>query len=170
MNRGVDIHLHQPDPSGIAALQRIADTIEREPSLKGRVNMSHCYCLMSLAAAVPSGRASCRSRSCSTRALRVYTGTDSVIDHWSVFGTGDVLGKANLACEIYGWEDELSISQSLRLATSSPMPLDAAGEQVRPKPGDAADMVLVPASCSAEAVARLQRMAVFRADNLAAEA
>jgi len=102
--------------------------------------------------------------------LRVYTGTDSVIDHWSVFGTGDVLGKANLACEIYGWEDELSISQSLRLATSSPMPLDAAGEQVRPKPGDAADMVLVPASCSAEAVARLQRMAVFRADNLAAEA
>lgn len=48
MNKGVDIHLHEPGPSGIAALRRIADTIEREPSLKGRANMSHCYCLMSL--------------------------------------------------------------------------------------------------------------------------
>ena len=41
MDKGVDIHLHEPGPSGIAALQRIADTVEREPSLKGRVTMSH---------------------------------------------------------------------------------------------------------------------------------
>lgn len=55
--------------------------------------------------------------------------------------------------------------------TVPPTPRDAAGEQVWRKPGDAADMVLVPASCSAEAVARLpQRVVVVHAGNLPAEA
>lgn len=82
-----------------------------------------------------------------------------------------MLEKAKLACQLYGWSDEYGISQSLKIATGGLTPLDAAGRQVWPKAGDAADMVLVPAACSAEAVARQSpRKAVFHAGNLVAGA
>jgi hypothetical protein len=59
--------------------------------------------------------------------VNVYTETDSVMNHWSAFGLGDVLEKARLACQLYGWADEYSISQSLRIATGGLTPLNAAG-------------------------------------------
>lgn len=188
--KGVDIHLHEPGASGIAAIRRIADTIEREPALKGRVTISHSFSLMSLddaaMAAMAERLAAMRMTIVSTlpfggrvmpipallkAGVQVYTGTDSVMDHWSVFGSGDVLEKAKLACQLYGWSDEYAISRSLRIATGGPTPLDAEGRQVWPAVGDSADMVLVPASCSAEAVARLTpRKAVFHRGALAAGA
>ncbi|WP_336969401.1 amidohydrolase [Sphingobium aromaticiconvertens] len=190
MKKGVDIHLHEPGASGIAAIRRIADTVEREPSLKGKVTLSHSFSLMSLsepelaelatrlaaldisvASTLPFGGRIMPIPGLLAKGVKVYTGTDSVMDHWSVFGSGDVLEKAKLACQLYGWSDEYGISQSLKIATGGPTSLNAAGEQVWPKPGDAADMVLVPASCSAEAVARqAPRKAVFHGGNLAAGA
>jgi cytosine/adenosine deaminase-related metal-dependent hydrolase len=186
MDKGVDIHLHEPGASGIAAIRRIADTVERAPALKGRVTISHGFSMMSLPAPemeVLAARLAAQQISVAStlpfgghvmpipilldQGVKVYTGTDSVEDHWSVFGSGDVLEKAKLACQLYGWSDEYGISRSLRIATGGPTPLDAAGKQAWPKAGDAADMVLVPASCSAEAVARLSpRKAVFHAGNL----
>lgn len=188
MNKSVDIHLHEPGASGIAAIRRIADTVEREPSLRGKVTISHAFSLMSIPASemeeLATRLASLDMSVASTlpfggqvmpipilldKGVNVYTGTDSVEDHWSVFGSGDVLEKAKLACELYRWSDEFGISQSLKIATGGPTPLDATGRQAWPKAGDAADMVLVPASCSAEAVARLApRKAVFHAGNLVA--
>jgi cytosine/adenosine deaminase-related metal-dependent hydrolase len=188
MNKSVDIHLHEPGASGIAAIRRIADTVEKEPALKGKVTISHSFSLMSISdaevAELAKRMASLRISVASTlpfggrimpipilldNGVRVYTGTDSVMDHWSVFGTGDVLEKSKLACQLYGWSDEYGISQSLKIATGGLTPLNPAGEQVWPKAGDRADMVLVQASCSAEAVARLKpRKAVFYAGNLVA--
>eukprot|EP01037_Dinobryon_pediforme_P009082 gene9082-9163_t len=179
--KGVDIHIHEPGPSGIAAIRRIADAIDHTPALHGRVTISHAFSLMglgdadladlaqrmagqgiSVASAVPIGGRIMPIPALMQHGVTVYTGTDSVIDHWSVFGSGDVLEKAQIACQIYGWGDELAIAQSLKLATGGPVPLDSAGNQIWPRPGDAADMVLVAASCSAEAVARLSpRRAVF---------
>ncbi|WP_404477182.1 amidohydrolase [Novosphingobium sp. BL-52-GroH] len=190
MNKGVDIHLHEPGASGIAAIRRIADTVEREPSLRGKVTISHGFSMMALSAPEMeelAARLAAQQISVAStlpfgghvmpipilldKGVRVYTGTDSVEDHWSVFGSGDVLEKAKLACQLYGWSDEYGISQSLKIATGGPTPLDAAGERAWPRAGDAADMVLVSASCSAEAVARLSpRKAVFHAGNLVAGA
>ncbi|EZP83173.1 amidohydrolase [Novosphingobium resinovorum] len=186
MDKGVDIHLHEPGASGIAAIRRIADTVEREPELRGKVTLSHAFSMMSLpapemedlaarlaaldmsvASTLPFGTRMMPIPILLDKGVKVYTGTDSVEDHWSVFGSGDVLEKAKLACQLYGWSDEYTISQSLKIATGGPTPLDAAGKQVWPKAGDAADMVLVPAACSAEAVARQSpRKAVFHAGNL----
>ncbi|MHC0038433.1 hypothetical protein [Pseudoneobacillus sp. C159] len=60
------------------------------------------------------------------------------------------------------------MSRSLSLATGGITPLDENGKQVWPKIGDEASAVLVPASCSAEAVARLpKRVAVLHKGNLA---
>lgn len=188
--KGVDLHLHEPGPSGIAAIRRIADAIDHTPALKGRVTISHAFALMglsegevtdlaqrmaaqgmSVASAVPIGGRIMPIPALLRGGVPVYTGTDSVIDHWSVFGSGDVLEKAQIACQIYGWGDEAAIAQSLRLATGGPVPIDGQGNQAWPKPGDAADMVLVPAGSTAEAVARrAPRRAVFYRGTLVAGA
>jgi len=188
MNKGVDIHLHEPGASGIAAIRRIADMVEQTPALKGRVTISHAFSLMSLneaevaelayrmasldisvASTLPFGGRIMPIPALLAQGVRVYTGTDSVQSIWSVFGSCDVLEKAKLACQLYGWGDEYAISQSLKIATGGLSPLDAAGKQAWPKVGDAADMVLVRASCSAEAVARLKpREVVFYGGNIVA--
>lgn len=190
MNKGVDIHLHEPGETGIAAIHRIADQVEQTPALKGRVTISHAFSLMSLnekdMAALATRLASLDMAVISTlpfggrimpvpalldHGVRVYTGTDTVQGFWGVFGSCDILEKAKLACQLYGWSDEQGIAQSLRIATGGVTPLNVAGDQIWPKVGDAADMVLVPASCSAEAVARQSpRKAVFHAGNLVAGA
>jgi cytosine/adenosine deaminase-related metal-dependent hydrolase len=190
MNKGVDIHLHEPGASGIAAIHRIADQVEQAPTLKGRVTISHAFSLMALnekdmadlatrlasldmsvISTLPFGGRIMPIPALLDKGVRVYTGTDTVLGFWGVFGSCDILEKAKLACQLYGWSDELAIAQSLRIATGGVTPLNVAGEQMWPKIGDAADMVLVPASCSAEAVARQSpRKAVFHAGNLVAGA
>lgn len=90
------------------------------------------------------------------------SGTDSVIDMWSPFGSGDMLDKANLYAQLYSGSDEFGLSRALAIATGDVLPLNNAGERAWPKAGDAADLVLTDASCSAEAVARTsKRAAVF---------
>ena len=96
------------------------------------------------------------------------TGTDSVIDHWSPFGTGDILEKANLYAQLYRGADGITCR--------APWPSPPAAccrwtirASARPKAGDAAEFVLVNASCSAEAVARLPaRSATFHQGRLVA--
>jgi cytosine/adenosine deaminase-related metal-dependent hydrolase len=186
--RPIDIHLHEPDQSGIAAIRYLLDAVDRESSLKGKVTISHCFALMSIdggeldelagrmaangfsiTSTVPFGRRMMPIPALLAKGVPVFTGTDSVQSLWSVFGSGDVLEKAKLACQLYGWGDELAIAQSLRLATGGPVPLSPAGERLWPKRGDAADVVLVAASCSAETVARqTPRAAVLHRGNLAA--
>jgi cytosine/adenosine deaminase-related metal-dependent hydrolase len=186
----IDMHLHEPGESGVAAIRRIAERVEQTPELRGRVTFSHCFCLMSLddaqladlaarmaalgmsvASTVPLGTRMMPIPALQAKGVAVYTGTDTVVDHWGVFGTGDVLEKAKLACQLYGWSDEYGLSQSLKLATGGPTPLNAAGEQVWPKPGDPADCVFVAAACSAETVARTPpRRTVLHQGRLAAGA
>lgn len=90
------------------------------------------------------------------------SGTDSVVDHWSPFGLGDMLEKANLYAQLYTRPDELSLSRSLAIATGNKLPLDNKGKQMWPVAADDASFVLVDASCSAEAVARISpRQACF---------
>ena len=189
-NAPIDMHLHEPGESGIAAIKRIADRVETEPALRGKVTFSHCFSLMSLsdaevtdlaarmaalgmsvASTIPLGRRVMPIPILRAQGVKVFTGTDTVVDFWGVFGDCDMLRKANLACPLYGWNDEYSLGQSISLATGGPAPLDAKGQQAWPKPGDAADLVLVDAACAAEAVARLPpRRTVLHKGRLAAGA
>ena len=186
----IDMHLHEPAPSGIAAIKRIADHVEKEPSLRGKVTFSHCFCLedlsdaeaadmaglmaqagMSVASTVPMGKKIMPIPILLEKGVPVYVGTDTVVDFWGVFGTCDALLKAWTACQLYGWSDEFGLSQSLRLATGGPIPLSPTGEQLWPKPGDPADVVLVRAACAAETVARMTpRSTVLHQGRLAAGA
>ncbi|MXP50601.1 deaminase [Pantoea sp. Eser] len=172
--RGVDIHLHETSAAGVAAIQYMIDTVARNPALKGKATLSHGFALatlegsalermieglaeqqFSVAYTLPIGKLTMPIPQLQAVGINVMTGTDSVIDHWSPFGTGSMLEKANLYAQLYRGSDEFSLSRALAIATGNQLPLSAKGERQWPKSGDEASMMLVAASCSAETVARI---------------
>lgn len=182
---GIDIHLHESGESGIKAIKRLADLTE-DAGLEGKVTISHAFALadlrveeaelmanrlaslgISIASTVPIGPRSMPIPILQKEKVNVMLGNDSIIDHWNPFGTGDTLQKANLAAQLYGWKQEYTLSRSLSLATGGITPLDESGKQIWPTVGDELTAVLVPASCSAETVARLpERKAVLHKGTL----
>lgn len=189
-NKGVDIHLHETSPAGRAAIEYMIDTVDKNRSLRGKVTISHAFALatlnpeqadetakrlaeqqISIASTVPIGTLHMPLKTLNQNGVFVMSGTDSVVDHWSPFGLGDMLEKANLYAQLYTRPDELSLSRSLAIATGNKLPLDNKGKQVWPVAGDDASFVLVDASCSAEAVARISpRQASFHKGYLASGA
>ena len=170
---GVDIHIHETTPAGVAALEYMISTVERTPALKNRLTLSHAFAISTLseeqtaalaermaeqgitvASTVPIGRRVMPLPQLREKGVTLVTGTDSVIDHWSPFGTADMLEKANFCAQLYAGGDEFSLSRAMTIATGDILPLNDEGEQVWPKAGDRAAFVLVPAASSAEAVAR----------------
>ncbi|PIJ50166.1 deaminase [Erwinia sp. OLTSP20] len=184
--KGVDIHLHETGPAGVAALNYMLDTVEQTPELKGKLTISHAFVLATMqtrqvaelagrmaanqigvVSTVPPGSLHMPLKQLHDSGVVVMTGTDSVIDHWSPFGSGDMLEKANLYAQLYTHASELTLSRALFLATGGRLPLNDKGEQVWPEVQDEASFMLVDASCSAEAVARISpRSATFHKGNL----
>lgn len=179
--KGVDIHLHETSPAGVAAINYMIDTVERNPALRGKVTISHAFALTTLpaeamvetasrlagnritiASTVPIGGLMMPLPQLVKNGVFVMTGTDSVIDHWSPFGSGDMLEKACLYAQLYRGSDEFHLSRSMAIATGGILPLDDQGKRAWPKAGNDAAFTLVGASCSAEAVARVPvRAATF---------
>jgi len=179
--KGVDIHLHETSPAGVAAINYMIATVEKNPALRGKVTISHAFALatlapgavteaaarmatqgMTIASTVPLGSMTMPLPQLSEKGVFVMTGTDSVYDHWSPFGRADMLEKANLYAQLYRGSDEFRLSRAMAIATGGVLPLDDSGKRAWPKIGDDAGFTLVPASCSAEAVARLpERSATF---------
>ncbi len=184
--KGVDIHLHETSPAGVAAVDYMIDTVEKNPALKGKVTISHAFALtvlspeqleetagrlaangMTIASTVPIGDLMMPLPALSEKGVFVMTGTDSVIDHWSPFGSGDMLEKACLYAQLYRGSDEYQLSRSLAIATGGVLPLDKDGNRAWPKVGDEAGFSLAEASCTAEAVARVSpRTATFHKGRL----
>lgn len=187
-NKPIDIHLHETGPQGKAAISYMLDLVEKNPSLKGKLTISHAFALatmdekqtqamierlaeqkVTIASTVPLGTLHMPLSQLRANGVFVMTGTDSVIDHWSPFGSGDMLQKANLYAQLYTRPDELTLSRSLAIATGDILPLNDKGARVWPKAQDDASFVLVDASCSAEAVARVSpRQAAFHKGKMAA--
>jgi cytosine/adenosine deaminase-related metal-dependent hydrolase len=184
-DKGIDIHLHEGGADGLKVVNYLIDRANENPALKGRSWLSHCFVLASLdgsqqeaiaeklaaagigiASTIPMGRSQMPVPTLLKHGVRLVTGNDSIVDHWNSFGTGSVLQKANLMAQLYGMVTELELSQSLGLATAGSTPLCRKGEQQWPKTGDEASFVLIDASCSAEAVARVSAVkALFHKGN-----
>ena len=82
---------------------------------------------------------------------------------------GDWPAASNQLAQLNYSGIEYHLNRAFGYATGFVTPLNDKGEQVWPKAGDAASFNLLPASCSAEAVARLpERTAVFHKGRLAA--
>ena len=173
-NKGIDIHLHESGESGLKTINYLIDKVNENPVLKGKTFVSHSFALAQLdkakteemaeklanakvgiASTIPFGGTIMPIPVLYKHGVDVVTGNDSIVDWWSTFGTGSVLQKANLAAQLYGYRTEFDLSRILKLATHNVLPLDDKGNRSWPKVGDKADMVLIDASCSAEAVSRV---------------
>ncbi|WP_175621204.1 amidohydrolase [Chryseobacterium schmidteae] len=175
--KGIDIHLHETGESGLKTVEYLIDKVNENPSLKGKTFFSHCFILgkldkikqeeiaeklgnaqVGIASTIPIGNLIMPLPTLQKHNVTVYTGNDSIVDHWNTYGTGSVLEKANLFAQLYGQSTEFLLSRSLKLATANLTPLDDKGVQQWPKTGDDADFVLLNASCSAEAVSRISNV------------
>lgn len=173
-NKGIDIHLHETGESGLKTVEYLINKVNENPVLKGKTFLSHCFVLAKLDKAkqeeiaeklanakigimstIPFGGLIMPIPTLYKYGVNIGTGNDSIIDHWNTWGSGSVLQKANLMAQLYGYSTEFLLSRSLKLATYNMLPLDDKGTQQWPKAGDTADIVLVDASCSAEAVSRI---------------
>ncbi|WP_223587915.1 amidohydrolase family protein [Neobacillus bataviensis] len=171
-NKGVDIHLHDPNTLGAFTFERMAH-YTKEAGLKGRSTVSHGIALgdlngealtemaailkdqeMDVTTTVPINRATIPIPTLDKLGVPVSVGHDSITDHWSPFGTGNTIQKLGTLAERFRLSDEYSLSTVLKYGTGGVTPLNEKGERVWPKVGDEATMMLVHASCSAEAVAR----------------
>jgi len=173
-NKGIDIHLHEMGESGIKTIEFLIDRTLENPALKGKAFVSHAFALsrltkveaekiaarlaeagVGIVSSVPFGNIIIPIPTLRKYGVEVLVGNDNIQDHWNTFGSGNMLQKANLIAELYGYGTEFGLSRALAFATRYKLPLDNQGNQRWPKVGDEASMVFVDASCSAEAVSRI---------------
>lgn len=173
-NKGIDIHLHEMGESGMKTIEFLIDRTLENPQLKGKVFVSHAFALsrltnveaekiaarlaeagVGIVSSVPFGNMIMPIPTLRKYGVEVLIGNDNIQDHWNTFGSGNMLQKANLIAELYGYGTEFGLSRTLAFATRYKLPLDNNGNQQWPKVGDEASMVFVEASCSAEAVSRI---------------
>lgn len=185
-NVDIDLHLHDPGHLGTFTMKRLA-YLTKQAGWEGRVAVSHAFGLgdvskeearemayilkdagISIITSLPIGRGvpvdlldEC--------GVDVAVGNDNIFDSWWPTGNGDILERAGRLLEKYRWTNEVALSQALRFITGGITPLDRDGNQIWPKPGVEANMILVDSSCSAETIARRsERKAVFYKGNIVA--
>jgi cytosine/adenosine deaminase-related metal-dependent hydrolase len=171
-NADVDIHLHDGGQVGFYTVDKLAEMVE-EANWRNRVAISHAFSLgevpvrqaeeiadklsnlgMSIMSTIPITKSLPPIELFDQKGVNVYLGCDGFYDSWGPFGTGDVLEKVTRYGELYRKSDERSLAQSLKWATGGITPLNQDGEVMWPIVGDEANIILVQASCTAEAVAR----------------
>ncbi|WP_080874453.1 amidohydrolase [Oceanobacillus timonensis] len=176
-NAGIDLHLHDPGHLGIFTIKKLAE-LTKEAGLEGKVAISHAFGLgdiplsqeeeiaelladagITIISSVPINRKFPSMGLLREKGVSAAIGCDNIFDVWSPFGNGDILERAGRLAEISNWVDEHALSQALYYITGGKTPLNEEGVQVWPKVGDDASLVLVEASCSAEAVARRSKRA-----------
>ncbi len=176
-DKGIDIHLHEVGESGIKTIEYLIDKAVENPGLRGRTFVSHAFVLghlsdpeteriaarlaeagVGIVSSVPFGNTVMPIPLLRKHGVEVLVGNDNIQDHWNTFGPGHMLEKARLIAGLYGYSSEWALSRTLGFATRYILPLDDKGNQQWPKAGDAADLVFLEASCSAEVVARVPRV------------
>jgi len=172
--KGIDIHLHESGESGMKTIEYLIGKVNENPVLKGKTYVSHAFALryldknkaeeiaeklgaakVGIASTIPLSGSPMPIPTLYKYGVEVLAGNDCIVDHWNTFGTGSILQKANIAAQIYGYRTEFELSRILKLATGNILPLDDNGKRQWPVTGDQANVVLVDASCSAEAVSRV---------------
>ncbi|QNN43421.1 amidohydrolase [Pedobacter roseus] len=172
--KGIDIHLHESGESGMKTIEYLIGKVNENPVLKGKTYVSHAFALryldknkaeeiaeklgaakVGIASTIPLSSSPMPIPTLYKYGVEVLAGNDCIVDHWNTFGTGSILQKANIAAQIYGYRTEFELSRILKLATGNILPLDDNGKRQWPVTGDQANVVLVDASCSAEAVSRV---------------
>lgn len=181
-NKEIDIHLHDRGTLGIYEINRIIDYTVSS-NLQGKVQISHGLALgdisnneldtiakrlkeakITINTTAPIDTKALSIPILQSHGISVNVVNDNINDHWSPFGTGDLIQRVSRAAEIFSMCDEVSLSEALGLVTNGITPLDKEGKQVWPKVGDKANILFVKAESSAHLVARvcLERVILFK--------
>ena len=181
-NKEIDIHLHDRGTLGIYEINRIIDYIVSS-NLQGKVQISHGLALgdisnneldtiakrlkeakITINTTAPIDTKALSIPILQSHGISVNVVNDNINDHWSPFGTGDLIQRVSRAAEIFSMCDEVSLSEALGLVTNGITPLDKEGKQVWPKVGDKANILFVKAESSAHLVARVcpERVILFK--------
>lgn len=174
-NKDIDIHIHDRGTLGIYTIKRLAKLIE-EAKWNNRVTISHGYCLgdllesdaidisnkfkelgIGISTTCPIDTACPPIPLLYENGVNVNIINDNINDHWSPFGTGDLLQRASRMAEKFSWIDEYSLTRAISFITGGITPLGSSGSVNWPKVGDEASMIFINSSCSAEAVARISK-------------
>ncbi|RZK33297.1 MAG: deaminase, partial [Pedobacter sp.] len=134
--KGIDIHLHEAGESGVKTIEYLIDKVNENPALKGKTYVSHAFALryldknkteeiaeklgsakIGIASTIPLSGTPMPLPALYKHGVEVLAGNDCIVDHWSTFGSGSILQKANLAAQIYGYRTEFDLSRILKLAT-----------------------------------------------------
>jgi cytosine deaminase len=165
----VDIHLHEPGEMGAATMAAIAERT-RAYGLRGRVAISHGYCLgeldepglartgealadagITLISNVPGANSRPPYDALIAMGVNVVFASDNVRDSWSPYGKADMLERVALAGYLNGWDTDEALLAGLERVTSAPS--TALGDvPALLRPGDPADFTLVPARSVQEAI------------------
>ncbi|MFE5396257.1 amidohydrolase family protein [Streptomyces sp. NPDC056568] len=166
---GVDIHLHDRDEKGTRVLRGIVERT-RALSLRGRVTVSHVFCLpflaeselqstaedlaeldIALTTVAPNESLVLPVTTLRGHGVRVGLGSDGVRDSWSPFGNADMLHRAHLL----GWVTDVRLDEELSscYTTGAHGGSDVMGlPRADLEPGSPADFVLVRGECLPQVV------------------
>lgn len=178
----VDIHLHDRGSLGIYEINRILD-YTLEYNLQGKVQISHGFALADICGeelekiaerlkeaqvdintTVPIDIQALSIPMLKRHGVNVHVVNDNINDHWSPFGTGDLIERASRAAEVFSMTDEAALSRTLGLVTNGITPLDVEGNLSWPKFGDKANILFVKAESSAHLIGRVcpERVVLFK--------
>src|SRR5690606_5764870 len=142
-NKGVDVHLHEIGESGVKTITFLIDRAFEEPQLRWTAIISHAVALsrvrtseaevvaerlaeagVGIVSSVPFGDIIMPIPILRKDGVEVLIGNDNIQDHWNTFGSGNMLQKANLIAQLYGYGTEWQLSRTLAFATRYKLPLD----------------------------------------------
>lgn len=168
-DRGVDIHLHDLGDLGRWEIERIADFTQAS-GLQGRVVVSHAYALGAFPPSVLEPLADRLAElgisimTCApahvtvppvvmlrSRGVNVCSGSDGIRDTWSPMGNGDMLERAWLLAQRYGWSKDADLEAAFDIVSQGgarALGIQGYGLDV----GRMANLVLLPAQTLAAAV------------------
>lgn len=186
---GIDIHLHDRGELGAFQVELIAERT-RALGLKGRVAISHAFCLggvddaylaeligllrdndIAIMTHGPMGSTPFPPiRRLHQEGIRLFSGSDGVRDSWGPLNTGDMLERAFLLAYRSNFRDDEGLALALHLATvggATVMGVEGYGLKV----GDRADLMLIDSATVGEAVvAHGTRRLVLKGGRIVGEA
>lgn len=165
----VDIHLHEPGELGAFALDLILDRVAAL-GMQGKVVVSHAFCLggidakrldgllrrlaaldVAVLTTAPPSRPVPAVRACRDAGVTIFGGNDGIRDTWTPYGSPDMLARAMMI----GLRNDLRRDDEVEWAfdcVTSAAARACGFADYGLMPGARADLVLVEASCVAEAV------------------
>ncbi len=193
----LDVHLHEPGPLGLFSVSLLLERV-RAHGLRSRLTLSHAFALggpptpevagvldelaawdVALTTVAPGNRAPLPLEDLASRGVRTGLGQDGQRDHWSPYGTTDMLDRTWQLAFTNGLRLDARIEHCLALASVGgasvidPGATRLTGTQDRPclGVGDVADLVLLPGDTPTSAVMdRPRERTVLRGGHVVAEA